>query len=239
MTHKHYTFEVKCKKLEQSVIEEAVKAANSQKVKNENVLMLLTNLKLKRLSHLKMLHPIVVEICNCLYLSHNYAALTLTNYLFESMCKMALILHFGKDKVFVELKESDESYKEDIAQFGEKVLHNNIEKLFSIGILDQRERDRLLDLKDLFRNPFSHFSDNIYTKNALKEVWSVDLADPTLKEEHIIVGVDSNPEFLVEARLVFMNRMALPYFCEIHNFLTEFDKRLGKFCSHGVNRKTV
>ncbi|MBQ9671224.1 MAG: hypothetical protein IJV34_00040 [Prevotella sp.] len=221
-----YIFNVKGKKLEKSIIEEAINASMSKVIKNETILQLLTNLKLKSLSHLKMLHPIVVEICECLYLGHNYAALTLTNYLFESMCKMSLILYFGKDKVFVEFNDFEKSYKDDIAEFSDKVLHNNIEKLCAIGMINQWEKDRLLDLKDLYRNPFSHSSDNDYTKNAQKEVWSVDFGNPKFEEQHKIVGVDSNPYFLMETRLSFMKENAIPYFCEIHNYLMALDKRL-------------
>ena len=223
-----YKFEIRGKHLDQNIIDAALDNARSNVISDENVLQLLTNLKLKKLSILKMLYPIINEICECLYLNHRYAALTLTNYLFEAMAKMSLILYYGKDKVLVEKRNFEDAFKDEIEKFKNSNLHNNLELLCKIDLLSKVERDRLIDLKELYRNPFSHSSDNMYIKNASKKIAIGDLKDPEHKVEYKQIGVMSMPEFFVEAGLEFMKKWGVSYFCEIHSYLVLLDGRLCK-----------
>lgn len=226
MKNNAYILSIKGEHIEQNVIEEAIANAKARVVKDENVLQLITNLKLKKLSLLKMLHPIVNEICDCLYLNHKYAALTLTNYLFEAMVKMSLILYHGKDNVLVGNHNFEDAFKEEIQKYNKGKLHANLELLFKDRLISENEKERLLDLKDLFRNPFSHSSDNDYIEGTTTDIIIGDFNDPEHKVEYKRIGVNSIPELLVQTRLEFMRKTCLAYFCEVHTFLTLLDERL-------------
>lgn len=215
-------------KLDQETIDRNVAESIISLVKDEKSLQLITNLKIKRLSVLKMLSPIVEQICDCLYFQHNYAALTLTNYLFEAMIKLSLILHTGKEKALSGDNSFEEIYSEYIEEYKSGDLHPNIEKIYKLGMITTLQRDRLLDLKDLFRNPFSHFSGNSYINNTSTDIYCGDLKDPQLNIVKKTIKVDSIPKFMVDARLNFMQKYSLSYFCEIHNYLILLDEQLQK-----------
>jgi hypothetical protein len=94
------------------------------------------------------------EICICLTLNLFQAAITLTNHLFENGFKTLLILYD-----FYQSHKSEDIIDEMgmlLDKYDNKELSKIIETAFKNNIVDEQEKTKLKDLKNKFRNPFSH-----------------------------------------------------------------------------------
>ena len=131
-----------------------------------NIRMLLMNLSNTRLRVLTPLSSDIQEICDCYFLKKYMAALTLTNLLFETMVKLTLVYHEADGRTLDDGYEFEDIYEEELTKYGRKNLGENIKNLYKKHIITEKDRDRLLDLKDLFRNPYSHGSNNQYIESA-------------------------------------------------------------------------
>ena len=109
-------------------------------------------------------------------------------------------------------------------QYGKKNLGENIESLFKKSIITEDGYNRLLDLKDLFRNPYSHGSNNRYIKSATTVLYEWKHGDSDLHERK--VSVVGNPHLLLDARRTFVKQMGLGYFAELITYIQELDKVL-------------
>ena len=78
---------------------------------NTRLLVCIKNAKLHVLSHLQ---SIIAEICDCLILNCNQAAITLTNHLFENVIKQVLILWDSKGRCFSNEQLMENTFKEEI-----------------------------------------------------------------------------------------------------------------------------
>ena len=136
-----------------------------------NIRMLLMNLSNTRLRVLTPLSSDIQEICDCYFLKKYMAALTLTNLLFETMVKLTLVYHEADGRTLDDGYEFEDIYEEELTKYGRKNLGENIENLYKKHIITEKDRDRLLDLKDLFRNPYSHGSNNQYIESATTSIY--------------------------------------------------------------------
>ena len=93
-------------------------------------------------------------------------------------------------------------------------------------IITEKDRDRLLDLKDLFRNPYSHGSNNQYIENATTTIYKGQLGSNDIKE--CKVSVTGNPDILLDARRSFVKQMGLGYFAELVTYIENLDNKLHK-----------
>lgn len=95
------------------------------------------------------------EICICLVLNLFQAAITLTNHLFENGFK-TLLIYFD----YYKNKKQDSDIIEEmdalLDKYDKMKLSNTIQKAFLYKIIDETEKNQLLDLKNKYRNPFSH-----------------------------------------------------------------------------------
>ncbi len=95
------------------------------------------------------------EICICLTLNLFQAAITLTNHLFENGFKTLLILF-----EFYQNKNQGSDIIDEMDNLLDKSdrmkLFKTINEAYKNRIIDEVEKDRLLELKDNYRNPFSH-----------------------------------------------------------------------------------
>ena len=107
-----------------------------------------------------------------------------------------------------------------------KNLGENIKTLYQKNIITSEEQDRLLYLKDLYRNPYSHGSNNKYVESAKTKLYEGHLGSNEIKE--CIVNVTGNPYLLLEARRTFIRQNGLAYFADIVYYITSFDKNLRK-----------
>lgn len=191
-----------------------------------NIRMLLMNLSNTRLRVLTPLSSDIQEICDCYFLKKYMAALTLTNLLFETMVKLTLVYHEADGRTLDDGYEFEDIYEEELTKYGRKNLGENIENLYKKHIITEKDRDRLLDLKDLFRNPYSHGSNNQYIENATTTIYKGQLGSNDIKE--CKVSVTGNPDILLDARRSFVKQMGLGYFAELVTYIENLDNKLHK-----------
>lgn len=222
---KMFTFEYKGKKYSDEEIlkriEDALLLEN-----DANTRMLLTNLSHTRLRVLNPLSSDIQEICDCLFLKKHMAALTLTNLLFETMVKLTLVFHEANGRTLDDGYEFENIFENELNKYGKKNLGENIETLYKKRIITAEGRDRLLDLKDLYRNPYSHGSNNPYVEGAKTIIYKGQLGSNTIEE--CKVSVTGNPNLLLDARRTFVKRMGLSYFAELVTYIEILDKELRK-----------
>lgn len=189
-----------------------------------NIRMLLTNLSHTRLRVLNSLSSDIQEICDCLFLKKHMAALTLTNLLFETMVKLTLVYHEADGRTLDDGYEFENIFENELNKYGNRNLGENIETLYKKRIITAEGRDRLLDLKDLYRNPYSHGSNNLYVKGAKTTIYKGQLGSNTIEE--CKVSVTGNPHILLNARRSFVKQTGLNYFVELVTYIEILDKKL-------------
>lgn len=113
-----------------------------------------------------------------------------------------------------------------LKKYGRKNLGENIEALYKNRIITADGRDRLLDLKDLFRNPYSHGSNNQYINSATTTIYKGQLGSNDIKQCKVSVTV--NPDLLLNARKIFVKQYGLNYFAELITYIKALDKALYK-----------
>ena len=219
------TINYKGKKYSDEEVSKRIDSAISVE-KDVNKRMLLTNLSYTRLSVLNTLSSDIQEICDCLFLKKYMAAATLTNLLFETMVKLTLVYHEANGRTLDDGYEFENIFADELNKYGKKTLNQNIETLFEKRIITAVDRDRLLDLKDLFRNPYSHGSNNQYIESATTTIYKGQLGSDNIEE--CKVSVTGNPAILLDARRTFLKRFGLSYFAELVTYIEILDKKLNK-----------
>lgn len=217
-------FNYKGKKFSEEDVLERVELAKNEET-DPNARQLIMNLSRTKLSVLNSLSEDIQQICDCFFLKKHMAALTLTNLLFETMIKLTLAYYDADGRTMDEEGVEFESILEnELNQYGRKNLGENIESLFKKNIITEDGYNRLLDLKDLFRNPYSHGSNNRYIKSATTVLYEWKPGDTDLQERK--VSVVGNPHLLLDARRTFVKQMGLGYFAELVTYIQELDKVL-------------
>lgn len=178
-----------------------------------------------KFTSLKLLYPILKEICTCFYLKNNMAAVTLTNHLLESAIKFALVYKEGNGKTFDDPRTMDTLFEEECKMYMGEDLGNNIKTLYNKGMITVPQKDRLIHLKNLYRNPYSHASNNALVNMASQKIVYADLSNPSYIEERQ-AKVAFNPLFLVNARIDFINRTGFSYFQEVVNLMAILDAQI-------------
>lgn len=192
---------------------------------DSNTRQFIMNLSKTKLKILKALNTDIQEICDCLFLGKHTAALTMTNFLFETMIKLTLAYYDAQGRTIDENGvEFENLLKDELNEYGEETLHNNITTLWKKGIITESGRDRLLDLKDLFRNPYSHGSNNNYVNKATTTIYKGQLGSDVIEE--CKVSVTGNPDLLLDARRTFVKQFGLSYFAELITYIELLDRRL-------------
>ena len=223
------TLEYKGKKYTDEEMSKRVSSAISVE-SDVNTRMFLTNLSNTRLRVLNSLSSDIQEICDCFFLKKYMAALTLTNLLFETMVKLTLVYHEADGRTLDDGYEFENIYEKELKKYGSKNLGENIDILYKKSIITAKGKDRLLDLKDLFRNPYSHGSNNQYIKTATTTIYKGQLGSNNIEE--CKVSVMGNPTILLDARRAFVRQMGLSYFAELIIYIEILDKQLYKLYNH-------
>lgn len=152
------------------------------------------------------------------------AALTLTNLLFETMVKLTLVYYEAGGRTIDDGFEFENIYEDELNKYGNKNLGVNIEALYKKGIITAEGRGRLLDLKDLYRNPYSHGSNNQYVESASTIIYKGQLGCDNIDE--CKVSVTGNPILLLDARRTFVKQTGINYFVELVTYIEILDKEL-------------
>lgn len=94
------------------------------------------------------------EICFCLICGLNQASITLTNHFFENFFKTIVQLKMVKDNNSeIEL---DDKYTKAVEDYDDKNLELIINKACSLSLITKEEKKTLKELKNKYRNPYSH-----------------------------------------------------------------------------------
>ena len=218
-----FMFNYKGKKYTEEEIAQRIYAGISTE-SDKSTRLLLMNLSNTKLYVLKSLLPDIQEICDCLFLKKYMAAVTLTNLLFETMVKLVLVYLEANGRTLDDGYDFENIYERELKKYGKKYLAENIEALYKKNIITSDGYDRLLDLKNLFRNPYSHGSNNKYVESATTKLYEGHLGSDEIKENK--ATVTGNPYLLLEARRTFIKQYGLAYFTEIVNYISIFDKKL-------------
>lgn len=231
---KMFTFEYKGKKFSDEEVSKRIEDAISLE-SDVNIRMLLTNISHTRFRVLNSLSSDIQEICDCLFLKKYMAALTMTNLLFETMVKLTLVYHEANGRTIDDGFEFENIYEDELNKYGNKNLGVNIEALYKKGIITAVGRDRLLDLKDLYRNPYSHGSNNQYVESASTIIYKGQLGCDNIDE--CKVSVTGNPALLLDARRTFVKQTGLNYFVELVIYIEILDKELSKLYNKSDKRE--
>lgn len=94
------------------------------------------------------------EICFCLICGLNQASITLTNHFFENFFKTMVQLKEVKDNE--DKIPLDDKYTKAIEDYDNKNLEQIINKACSLSLITKEEKKILIELKNKYRNPYSH-----------------------------------------------------------------------------------
>lgn len=100
---------------------------------------------------------IIYENLNCLLLGLYQASICMTNHLLERMLKHALI-DFEMKGCYIGNPAFNEKLNEGYRLYDNKSLNDNISAACKKGIITEEEGEKLKELKNQYRNPYSHAS---------------------------------------------------------------------------------
>ena len=188
-----------------------------------------------KLTLLKSLYPILAEICSCFYLQKNMAAVTLTNHLLESAIKFALVFKEGNGKTFDDLAKMDTLFEKECKMYMYEDIGKNIGTLYKKGMITKEQQKRLIQFKNLYRNAYSHASNNAFVEQASTPIVIGDFSNSDYIENKQ-AKVAYNPLLLVNARIDFINRTGFSYFQEVVNLIMILDRQIHQL--YVTNKKT-
>lgn len=190
---------------------------------NQEILVAIKHTQLRVLNPLAFL---IDEICDCLLTNKFVAATTTTNLLFENMLKLSLIIHDSNGKTIDDDGINfEDMYEEEVEANIEKLLNDNINRAFKVGLIDEEEKDELHKLRKKFRNSFSHGSFNDAIKSATNVIYCADISNPTNIQERV-VPVTGQPFLYYMAQHEFLRREAMEYFQSVYIYIDSLDKKL-------------
>ena len=178
-----------------------------------------------KLTLLKSLYPILAEICSCFYLQKNMAAVTLTNHLLESAIKFALVFKEGNGKTFDDPAKMDTLFEKECKMYMYEDMGKNIGTLYKKGMITKEQQKRLIQFKNLYRNAYSHASNNAFVEQASTSIVIGDFLNPDYIENKQ-AKVAYNLLLLVNARMDFINRTGFSYFQEVVNLMVILDRQI-------------
>lgn len=203
----------------------------------ENVLSKFNNAKFQRellairdpkLYGLNILNPFIKQICDNLLTGNNYAAIALTNVLFEAAIKFTLIF-LNPDS---HAESYDKLFSAAIKQFDDNELEQNINACKTRGYITKEDCKRLKELASVFRNPFSHasFSKKVaeITNDGMMKFGRAPIS--RINEiEFKDVKIADMPDFYMKQMEKYVDANALGYFCTIMHYVEMFDKKINDF----------
>jgi hypothetical protein len=177
------------------------------------------------------LNTLVNENINCLLLGLNQASIFTTNHLLERMLKVALMdfhtkgYYIGNPKFEIKLEEAKKLYDG-------KVLNDTINFAVAKSIITEDERKELINLKNEFRNPYSHAEAAKIIKDAPQTFTGfmgsfTEAMDAMTKGKQIPLKQITVPSyaFAQEHQFNLAQTKSFDYFKQIFNLMIEIDKR--------------
>lgn len=205
-------------------ISEELMKIRSELIENTDKIVTLIAIKRNILGNLKPICYIVNEICDCLILKKECAAITLTNHLFESSLKLFLTICKASERIIDKSDGFEDMYKEEIRFFQKNKMKENLKYALNKNLITEEEYKDLFNLMIEYRDNISHDSSNSFVRGAKTVVLSYDFATKESKEK--IVGVLGNPWLNQQAKESFMRKNAYEYFTHIYMYIMKWDMRI-------------
>lgn len=187
---------------------------------NLRELLLIRNPKL---GELRLLKPLIQQICDSILIGNNFAAVALTNMLFEATFKFFLVYmertrNESLDKMFVE----------SLQRYEDKELRQLINYCKSKGYITKDDCKRLTRLSILFRNAFSHASFSHSGEVEGKSQGEMHLMSITTLEHQGVISfdIDSIPFIYMMRCSKYVDSNAFGYFATIMHFVDKFDQMI-------------
>lgn len=192
---------------------------------NTEEIIHLVSVKHIKLNGLRPLKSIIDEICDCIILNKQCAAITLTNYLLEATLKLSLILWKAHEKPFDNTKSFEAIYENEVKLFIGKEMSKNIASALEEKLIDEEEKDDLEEMMIEYRNHIDHASNNTIIRNARTMVATWDLRT-NKTNENLNAKITGNPMLYISAQIEFMRECAYNYFMHVVSYILKWDKML-------------
>jgi hypothetical protein len=182
------------------------------------------------------LQTIKHQVCHCIIMGFYIASITLTNHLLEKFLKISLIYNDAKKK-----KRNDDikfdlvnKIAESNKKYDSNNLFDNINLSFDLGLITKEQKEKLLEMKNLFRNPYSH-SDRrgIYkdTESNITEVKGEENADKVINgDESDLPKRDEKIFNLPFADFIFIHEFSrvnsIPFLQELDGIIRDVEEKL-------------
>jgi hypothetical protein len=113
------------------------------------------------------LDPIRDEICKCIICGLYQATITLTNHLLEKSLKFCLGVRYSSENK-KENAKIENAFVEGVDKYDNLLLDDTINRACTQGLITKEQKKELKQLKDTFRNPYSHANSDIYKDISVK-----------------------------------------------------------------------
>jgi len=174
------------------------------------------------------LDPLRHEISLCLMFGFHQAAITLTNHLIEWYVKLMLIYKDSIEKS--KSKDASKSnydnlesyFEEGINSYMGKDMSITINKAKSMGIFTKEQWKKLDEIREDFRNAFSHADSSKIFKDIEIEVTGLSTTNGTFKSESpLLRRISKNPIMQGQMKVNFAELHAIEYFTFIDDLIRE------------------
>lgn len=203
----------------QSIVEEKIRHFNTHPLQHE-----LLSIRNPKLEELQMLTPIISQICENLLLENYFAAIALTNMLFEATFKYTLV-HLERQP---EGSKLDEIFRKSLQQYQNNGLEKNLNKCRQKGYITKEDCIRLKKLGELYRDPFSHANfSHIGEKEGYDDfpLFFINLSNPEEVSQQS-VKVSQVPFFSIKRSEIYAENTAFGYFGTIMHFVNLLDEKI-------------
>ena len=173
---------------------------------------------------------IIYENLNCLLLGLYQASICMTNHKLERMLKHALI-DFEMKGCYIGNPAFNEKLKEGYRLYDNKSLNDNISAACKKGIITEEEGGKLKELKNKYRNPYSHASVKkiISEKPELVKGWIGKFPVPEEDSKPLRNITVPSEIFSEYYQADIAKKEAFPYFKIVFGTMVAIDQRYQKY----------
>lgn len=179
--------------------------------------------------------PVRKEICYCLLCEFNQAAITLTNHLLESFLKEILIT-YDAVKNNNDKRNISNLFNDATNKYANKNLHYMITKAYDNKLITEEEENILHDLRNKYRNPFSHADPQKIFKGMnnipasfinLKDISKAeDLREKIFSPPNTLLSAKNNIMIQGILQSIIAEKESTKYFLTLDNIIRNVRKRL-------------
>lgn len=202
-----------------------VELVDTNRILNDDKCLAIIAIKKKNFDLMDSLNPIIHQVCDCLLVDANIAAITLTNFLIERVLKLGVIMREGNGKSYNFNESLDQLFKHEIDNYDDKNMEQTINKSKSLGLITKEEAKELKGIKEKYRNPFSHASHKEILVGATTTITKLSSSNPNeIKEE--TVDISTFPLLQGFGLSEYCKKHAFNYLVETFVYACKIEERL-------------